>query len=676
MPNHLAGETSPYLLQHSHNPVDWYPWGPEALARARAEDKPIFLSIGYAACHWCHVMAHESFEDAEIAARLNEWFVCIKVDREERPDLDGIYMQAVVSLTGRGGWPLTVFLTPAGVPFYGGTYFPPTPRYGMPAFGQVLHSVHAAWHEQRNAILEGGRDLLTRLQPETFGGTAALSRTTLAAAAEGLWKQYDRRYAGWGPAPKFPQPMVVEMLLRYHRLAGESLPREMALGTLHALAAGGIHDHLGGGFHRYATDAAWRVPHFEKMLYDNAQLARVFLHAWQTTGDAGLRRVAEKTLDYVLRELTDPAGGFYSSQDADSEGVEGEYYVWTEPEIEAALEPPAAELFKAAYGVTAAGNFEGRNILYAAKTLPALAQSFGLTEAEAAARLAPARESLLAVRRRRVAPDRDDKVVTAWNGLMLGALAEAGASLQRADYLAAARANADFLLGALRTPEGRLYRTWRRGTAKLNGYLDDYAHLAEGLLALYEATFEPRYFSAARELMDFALAHFADPAGGFFDTGDDHEPLVVRPRDSQDNALPSGNAMAAQVLLRLASFTGEGRYAAAAEKAVGHIQPALAQHPTGFAHWLCALAYRLAQPLEVALVGDPDSAELQALLRTATEGYRPFQVLAFKTPGAASPIPLLADREPVAGRATAYVCSHFACQMPVTDPDALRQQLV
>jgi uncharacterized protein YyaL (SSP411 family) len=675
MSNHLARETSPYLLQHSTNPVDWYPWGPEALARARAEDKPIFLSIGYAACHWCHVMAHESFEDAEIAARLNEWFVSIKVDREERPDLDGIYMQAAVSLTGRGGWPLSVFLTPEGVPFYGGTYFPPVPRYGMPAFGQVLQSVHAAWLDQREAILEGGHELLARLVPPAFGGTAALSRTTLAAAAESLWKQYDRRHAGWGPAPKFPQPMAIELLLRYHRLTGEALPREMALSTLHALAAGGIHDHLGGGFHRYATDAAWRVPHFEKMLYDNAQLARVYLHAWQSSGEAQLRRLAEETVDYVLRELTDPAGGFYASQDADSEGVEGQSYVWTGAEIDAALGPPAAAVFKAAYGITAAGNFEGRNILFAAQTPAALALAFNLPEAEVNARLASARQALLALRSRRAAPGLDDKVVTAWNGLMLGALAEAAARLERPDYLAAARANADFLLAALRSPEGRLFRTWRQGQARLNGYLDDYSHLADGLLALYEATFEPRYFAAARDLMDFALAHFADPAGGFFDTGDDHEPLVVRPKDSQDNALPSGNAMAAQVLLRLAAFTGEGRYGDVAEKALRQMQPVLAQHPAGFAQWLCALAYHLAQPVEVALVGDPNSADMRALLHAATEGFRPFQVLALRSPEAPSPIPLLSGREPVQGRPTAYVCLHFACQMPATDPQTLRQQL-
>ena len=674
MPNRLAYETSPYLLQHSDNPVDWHPWGPEALAKARVEDKPIFLSIGYAACHWCHVMAHESFENPATAALMNEWFVNIKVDREERPDLDAIYMEAVVGLTGRGGWPLSVFLTPEGLPFYGGTYFPPVARYGMPDFPQVLQSVHTAWAGQRPAIVESGRELLLHLQPSRFSGENALSRTTLAAAAGSLWKQYDRRYAGWGAAPKFPQPMTMEFLLRYHALTGDTLPREMALGTLHALARGGLYDQLGGGFHRYATDAAWRIPHFEKMLYDNAQLARVYLHAWQVSSSADLRRVAEETLDYILRELADPGGGFYASQDADAEGKEGKFFVWTEQEIEAALGAEAA-LFKAAYGVTSAGNFEGQNILYAAASPVVLAQSFSAPEDEVRARLALARQTLLARRAERPRPNLDDKVLTAWNGLTLAALAEAAVLLEREDYLKAAQANAEFLLAALRTPDGRLCRTWRRGAAKLNGYLEDYTHTAEGLLALYEATFEPRYFAAARELMDFALAHFTDPQGGFFDTSDDHEPLVVRPKDAQDNALPSGNAMAVTVLLKLAALTGEARYADAAEKALRQIQPVLGQQPAAFAQWLCALSFTLGHPAETALVGDPASVETRALLQVVYGAYRPFKVLALKRAGEASPVPLLEGREQIAGQATAYVCAHFTCLQPTADPEVLQKQL-
>jgi uncharacterized protein len=674
MPNHLAHEISPYLLQHSHNPVDWYPWGAEALAKAKAEDKPIFLSIGYAACHWCHVMAHESFEDEATAARLNTGFINIKVDREERPDLDAIYMEAVVALTGSGGWPLSCFLTPEGVPFYGGTYFPPAPRYTMPSFPQVLNMVRDAWVNQRASIADAGQGLLERLKPGQFSGEAGLSRTTLAAAAENLWKQYDRRNSGWGQAPKFPQPMSIEFLLRYHVLTHDALPREMALSTLRALAHGGIYDQLGGGFHRYATDAAWRVPHFEKMLYDNAQLARAYLHAWQISGEAEFRQVTEEVLDYTLREMTEPAGGFFASQDADSEGEEGKFFVWTETDIDEALGPDAP-LFKAAYGVTAAGNFEGQNILYAAQAPKALAQQFNLTEAAVVAQLAKGRASLMARRARRVRPGLDDKVLTAWNGLMLTSLAEAAVVLGRADYLRAARANADFLLATLRGPEGRLCRSWRQGQAKLNGYLEDYTHLAEGLLALYEATFEARYFVAARELMDFVFAHFTDPRGGFFDTSDDHEPLIVRPKDTQDNAVPSGNATALVVLLKLAALTGEARYAEITEKALRQIQPALGQHPAAFAQWLSALCFALSGPVEIALAGAPEAEATQALLNVVHRAYRPFKVLALAPPGDQSPVPLLEARGLVDGRPAAYVCSHFVCQRPVTDPEALQQLL-
>ncbi len=674
MPNHLVHENSPYLLQHSDNPVDWYPWGAEALAKAKAEDKPIFISIGYAACHWCHVMAHESFEDEATAGMLNDWFINIKVDREERPDLDAIYMEAAVTLTGRGGWPLTCFLTPEGVPFYAGTYFPRQPRYGMPSFSQVLAGVHDAWVNQRADIVSAGQELLERLRPGQFAGEAALSRTTLASAAQNLWKQFDRRNAGWGQAPKFPQPMTIEFLLRYHALTGEALPREMALSTLRALAHGGIYDHLGGGFHRYATDAVWRVPHFEKMLYDNAQLALAYLHGWQISGEAELRQVAEEVLDYALRELADPVGGFYSSQDADSEGEEGKYFVWSETEVDEVLGSESA-LFKAAYGVTTEGNFEGRNILFTAMPPKALAAQFGLTESTVGASLQAARAKLAARRAGRVRPARDDKVLTAWNGLMLASLAEAAVALERADYLDAARANADFLLEKLRAPDGRLYRSWRRGQAKLNGYLDDYTHLAEGLLALYEATFEARYFEAARGLIDYALAHFADIGGGFFDTSDDHEPLIVRPKDAQDNALPSGNAAAMVALLRLAAFTGEARYSEAAHKALRLLQPALGQHPAAFAKWLSALCLALGEPVEIALVGEPEAEATRELLRVIYGAYRPFKVLALARPGDPSPVPLLEARTLVNGHPAAYVCRQFVCQQPVTDAEALRKQL-
>ncbi|MCS6910671.1 MAG: thioredoxin domain-containing protein [Anaerolineales bacterium] len=668
MPNRLANETSPYLLQHKDNPVDWYPWGEEALAKAKAEDKPIFLSIGYAACHWCHVMEHESFEDPATAKLMNELFVNVKVDREERPDLDSIYMNAVVALTGQGGWPMSVFLTPEGEPFFGGTYFPPQPRHGMPAFSQVLLGVHDAWMKRRESVISNAKELARHLRStlavEAVGAELP-TREDLATAVRVLWSQFDWQYHGWGRAPKFPQPMVIEFLLRYHTLTGEVTPLEMATKSLRAMARGGIYDQLGGGFHRYSVDAYWLVPHFEKMLYDNAQLARVYLHAWQLTRDPEFRRIAEETLDYVQREMTDLAGGFYSTTDADSEGEEGKFFIWAEAEIDAAL-GPEAEFFKNFYGVTKAGNFDGRNILFVAKE----------PTDEALTQLAPLRRRLFELRSQRVPPALDDKVLAGWNGLMLAAFAEAAVALNRSDYRETARRNADFLLGTLRAENGRMRRSWRRGEAKLNGYLEDHTHVAEGLLALYEATFDARYFTAARELMETALIHFADAqGGGFFDTSDDHEQLVLRPKDLQDNATPSGNAMAATVLLKLALYTGEARYVETAAQAIRVVGPMLVRYPTGFGQWLCALAFALGEAREVALVGDPNEPDTRALLDVVFGAYRPFKVVALKRPGESSPVPLLDGREQLNGKATAAVCVNFVCRLPVTEPEALRAQL-
>ena len=693
MPNRLAHETSPYLLQHKDNPVDWYPWGAEAIAKAKAEDKPIFLSIGYSACHWCHVMEEESFEDSATAKVMNDLFVNIKVDREERPDLDSIYMNAVVALTGHGGWPMSIFLTSEGVPFYGGTYFPPTPRGGMPAFTQVLLGVHAVWKNRREQVLDGGREIVNHLRqadgPGASGGEA-FSKETLAAAVKGLWSQFDWTHSGWGRAPKFPQSMAIEFLLRYHVLTGEVMPLEMATKTLRAMARGGMYDQLGGGFHRYSTDHVWLVPHFEKMLYDNAQLARVYLHAWQVTRDAEFRRLTEEILDYVLREMTDTRGGFYSTQDADSEGEEGKFFVWSAREIDEALGADSA-LFKARYGVTPGGNFEGHNIFFVAEDADALEDKLQLQTQTATAALDVARQKLFALREKRIKPGLDDKVLTGWNGLMLAAFAEAARVLGRADYLKAAIANAEFLLNTMQTSTGRLLRSWRRVSsspsrrggqggegevvAKLNAYLEDYTHISEGLLALYEATFDARYFTAARELMDVAIQHFSDPQGGFFDTSDDHETLVTRPKDTQDNATPSGNAMAATVLLKLGALTGEYRFTEIAEHALRTVEPLLSRYPTGFAQWLNALTFRLAQPKEVALIGDPGRDDTRALLDVVFNEFRPFKVVALKHPGAESPISLLAGREQRDGKATASVCFHFACRLPVTEPEALRKHL-
>jgi uncharacterized protein len=677
MANRLANETSPYLLQHADNPVDWYPWGEEALQKAFREDKPILLSIGYAACHWCHVMAHESFEDPETAAFMNEHFINIKVDREERPDLDSIYMNAVVALTGQGGWPMTVALTASGEPFFGGTYFPPSPRFGMPSFKQVLASLVRAWQEQRQEIADSAAKVAGHLQRPINLAKAAesLDESLFQQAETSLERSFDPATGGFGRAPKFPQAMAVEFLLRRYLATGNRQARHMAEFTLEHMAYGGIYDQLGGGFARYSTDNDWLVPHFEKMLYDNGLLARVYLHAWQITGRPLYRRIVEETLDWILAEMAHEAGGFYSSLDADSEGEEGRFYVWQAAEIQDLLGEDA-ELFAAYYGVTPGGNWEGKNILHVSRSIEEAAQQSGVDPAEAQAKLSLARQKLYAVRAQRVWPSLDDKVLVAWNGLVLSALAEAGTALSRPDYTAAAIANAEFIFQHLRTPEGRLLRTWKAGSkARFNAYLEDYTYLADGLLALYQDTFDSRWFSWAHELADMIHAYFTDEKdGGFFDTSDDHEALIHRPKDLQDNAAPSGNAMAANVLLRLALFTGQSHHWEVAERAVASIYGAMAQYPTGFAHWLCAADLIVSRPREVAVVGNPTAPDTLALVGAVRREYRPNIVLAVGRDD--QTVPLLAGRSQLEGRATAYVCRNFACQMPTTDVQELERQLV
>lgn len=677
MPNRLAQESSPYLQQHGSNPVDWFPWGAEALARALAEDKPIFLSIGYAACHWCHVMEHESFEDADTAEILNRNFVCIKVDREERSDLDSIYMQAVVAMTGHGGWPMSVWLNPQREPFYGGTYFPPERRHGMPGFKELLRNLAEAWQQRRGELQENARAMLEHLRsPAAAGGAAGAlpDAGLLPQALQAVLQSFDWSNGGWGAAPKFPQPMTIEFLLRQHARSADPLALEMAERTLQAMAAGGMYDQLGGGFHRYAVDDHWLVPHFEKMLYDNAQLARVYLHAFQVTGKPLYKRIVEETCDYLLREMTEPGGGFYSAQDADSEGEEGRFFVWSVAEVQKILQVDAP-LFMEAFDVTAGGNFEGHSILHVQVPLALLAEKYKLTEAEVESRLARARMQLWAVRERRIKPLRDEKVLTAWNGLALAALAEAARVLERADYLLAAQRNAEFVLGTLHTANGRLLRTWRAGSpAKLNAYLEDYANYADGLLELYQATFEERWFVAARQLADAMLEHFADDSGGFFDTSADHEQLITRPKDLQDNAVPGGNGMAAGVLLRLAAYTADARYSSAAEQVLARVQASAARYPTAFAQTLQALDFYASAPAEVALVGPLQDSGMAELLAELREPYRPHQVLALLQPLAGSAIPLLHGRVQLGGQATAYVCRNFACQLPVTTRAALHRQ--
>lgn len=677
MPNRLAQESSPYLQQHGSNPVDWFPWGAEALARALAEDKPIFLSIGYAACHWCHVMEHESFEDAATAEILNRNFVCIKVDREERSDLDSIYMQAVVAMTGHGGWPMSVWLNPQREPFYGGTYFPPERRHGMPGFKELLRNLAEAWQQRRGELQENARAMLEHLRsPAAAGGAAGAlpDAGLLPQALQAVLQSFDWSNGGWGAAPKFPQPMTIEFLLRQHACSADPLALEMAERTLQAMAAGGMYDQLGGGFHRYAVDDHWLVPHFEKMLYDNAQLARVYLHAFQVTGKPLYKRIVEETCDYLLREMTEPGGGFYSAQDADSEGEEGRFFVWSVAEVQNILQVDAP-LFMEAFDVTAGGNFEGHSILHVQVPLALLAEKYKLAEDEVESRLARARMQLWAVREQRIKPLRDEKVLTAWNGLALAALAEAARVLGRADYLLAAQRNAEFVLGTLHTANGRLLRTWRAGSpAKLNAYLEDYANYADGLIELYQATFEERWFVAARQLADAMLEHFADDSGGFFDTSADHEQLITRPKDLQDNAVPGGNGMAAGVLLRLAAYTADARYSSAAEQVLARVQASAARYPTAFAQTLQALDFYASAPAEVALVGPLQDSGMAELLAELREPYRPHQVLALLQPLAGSAIPLLHGRVQLGGQATAYVCRNFACQLPVTTRAALHRQ--
>jgi hypothetical protein len=685
--NRLASETSPYLLQHAHNPVDWSPWGPDALARAKLLDRPIFLSIGYAACHWCHVMERESFEDEATAAFLNERFVPIKVDREERPDLDQVYMAAVQAMTGAGGWPTSVFLTPEGRPFYGGTYFPDTPRHGMPAFRQVLEGVDRAWREQRGEVEQAGLRLVSglvdgaRLPDSPAAPTPGLLETAAALIEE----QFDAHNGGWGRAPKFPQPMTIEFLLRRAAATGNPRPLAIARRSLDAMADGGIHDQLGGGFHRYSTDERWLVPHFEQMLYDNGQLARVYLHAWALTGDDRYRSVAEGTLDYLVRELRRDDGAFAASQDADTNAEEGATFVWTADEIRGAVgDPGRARLVGEAFGVTEAGNWEGRTILSRVRSDAELADRVALPVAETQRQLAEATAELLEQRRRRPQPARDDKALAAWNGLAIAAFADAArllgtrddaASRERAaSYARVASGAAEAVLAGLHV-DGRLKRSWKDGRATGDGVLEDYADLANGLLALYEATFDERWFTTARTVADAILAHFVDPAGGFFDTADDHERLVTRPKDVQDNALPSGGSMAALVLLRLHALTGDGRYRSAAETAIGQVAPFTTRYPTAFANWLTAIDFAVAPVAEVAIVGDPDDDATRQLLAAIEAGDAPHRVVAVSADPARSTIPLLADRVMLGGRPTAYVCRDFACQLPVTDPDALRDQL-
>jgi uncharacterized protein YyaL (SSP411 family) len=670
MPNRLAQENSPYLLQHKDNPVDWYPWGDEALNKAKQENKPIFLSIGYAACHWCHVMERESFEDPQTAVMMNEHFINIKVDREERPDLDHIYMDAVVSLTGQGGWPMSVFLTPSGKPFYGGTYFPPARRYGMPSFMEVLSQISQVWQQKPEELEESGEKLLQHIQRRgsmpTPDDTAQLDPTILDQAAQKIAESYDWKHGGWGRAPKFPQPMTILFLLR-RASRGNHMALEIATHALDAMASGGMYDLIGGGFARYSVDDDWLVPHFEKMLYDNAQLARAYLHAYLLTGKPLYRQVCEETLDFNLREMTHPHGGFFSSIDADSEGEEGLFYTWTYEELRSLLDEEEFLAMSQTYSISQQGNFEGRIVLqHEGKP----AERPGLSPP-----LLSAHQKLFEARSSRVRPATDDKVLTAWNAWMNLASSEAARYLNRPDYLEAARKNLQFLFSNL-YQDSHLLRSWREGKALHQAYLEDYASLALACFSLYQSDPNPDWYQHAAELSGQTLERFYDQEAGFYDTASDHQELILRPQESQDNATPSGSSLAVQALLQLAAYTGDGSHYVLAAGILGPLEQVFATYPTAFGNWLCALDFAHAEIKEIAILGAADDPAARRLIETVWSSFRPDFILAASSfPVPENAPPLLENRVLIEGRPTAYVCQHFSCQQPTTDAEELAQQL-
>jgi uncharacterized protein YyaL (SSP411 family) len=677
--NRLSRETSPYLLQHAHNPVDWYPWGEEAFAKAKSENKPILLSIGYSACHWCHVMEHESFENEKIAALMNELFVSIKVDREERPDLDEIYMNAVQMLTGRGGWPMTLFLTPDRKPFYGGTYFPPEDRQGMPGFSRILHGVSQAFRERPEDVEKSVAQILTALQrmSESQETTKNFSPTIIADGADKIARAYDADNGGLGQAPKFPNAGVYELFLRHYSRSENEKFLEMVVHTLTKMAQGGIYDHLGGGFHRYSVDAKWLVPHFEKMLYDNAQLVRIYAHAHTITREPLFKSVVNETVDYLLREMLHPEGGFYATQDADSEGEEGKFFVWTEGEVNRLLSEEDAGIFCRMFDVGEPGNFEDKSILHPILTVDQASKLFRKDPSEIAALVARAKQELFAERETRIKPFRDEKIITAWNGLMLSGLAEAIKLSGNPAWIEAAQRTVEFIFSKM-FRDGFLLHTYKDGQAKLLGYLDDYAFLAVGLLDLYEALLDKSYLERASQLTEIMLREFWDERdGGFYFTGKSHEQLISRAKPIFDASIPSGNAMATQTLLRLYHFGGNDLYRASAEKVLRSYCDAMESQPFGFAHMLCALDLYLEGAKEIVIVGNPADADVKALIAEVNSLYLPNKVLQLATPGTAlaNISPLLQGKTQIDGKATVYVCQNFTCSAPVTSASELRALL-
>jgi uncharacterized protein YyaL (SSP411 family) len=670
MSNRLAGETSPYLLQHAGNPVDWYPWGEEALNRARTEDKPILLSIGYSACHWCHVMAHESFENVKIADFMNKNFVNIKVDREERPDLDNIYMQAVQAITGSGGWPLTVFLTPSREPFFGGTYFPPEDRHGLPGFTRVLSTIAETYKNRRGDIEEAAGQVMAVLTSQTGAADSKepLEKGILKQAYLALEKGFDWENGGFGRAPKFPQPLTLDFLLRYSHQNKNTNALKMVEITLEKMAKGGIYDQLGGGFHRYATDSQWLVPHFEKMLYDNALLSRVYLYTYLVTGNELFRSVTEGTLDYVLKELADPEGGFYSAQDADSEGIEGKYYLWMPEEITEVVGENNGQAVIDYFGVTSGGNFEGQNILYIA----------GQPEPQESSIIDQAKASLLDRREKRVKPGCDTKILASWNGLMLSSLAEAACILERRDYLAAAVANGSFLLNSMAV-NGRLKHTYKDGKSKIDGYLDDYAMVIQGLMSLHQATLGGEWLRQAIRLVHIMLEQFWDESTGIlYDTGEEHGDLIIRPQSKFDGAMPSGVSAATMVLLKLGRLTNSAQLEQIAVKTLQTVREPLSKYPLGFSNWLCTLDFYLSESREVAIIGPSSSPATLELLHTLCNTWPPNMVIAAydpTDPDRLVELTIFENRRMINNQPAVYLCHRHSCQLPVTDPVALEKQL-
>jgi len=677
--NRLIHETSPYLLQHAHNPVDWYPWGDEAFQKAQSENKPVLLSIGYSACHWCHVMEHESFENEKIAALMNDLFVSIKVDREERPDLDEIYMNAVQMLTGRGGWPMTIFLTPEGKPFYGGTYFPPEDRQGMPGFPRVLTGVAQAYREKPQDVEKSVEQILSALKrmSESHDSKAAFSPDAIAESAEQISRAYDSDHGGLGHAPKFPHAGVYELFLRHYHQSKNLRFLEMVTHTLTKMAQGGIYDHLGGGFHRYSVDERWLVPHFEKMLYDNAQLLRIYAQLYCITGNELFKNVTEETADYLLREMLHSEGGFYSTQDADSEGEEGKFFIWSPQEINAILGEEAGEIFARIYDVSDFGNFEGKNILHPILSLEQASKLFRKDVREIAALVADSKEKLFHEREKRIKPFRDEKIITSWNGLVLSGLAEAINISPKRAYVESANRTVQFIFSKM-FRDGHLLHTYKDGKAKLLGYLDDYAFLAVGLLDLYETTFDRTHFECAIELADAMLSEFWDEKdGAFFYTGKSHEQLISRAKPVFDASIPSGNSIATHLLLRLYHLTGREDYLKRAEAVLRTYYDVMMSQPFGFAHMLCALDLYSRKPKEIVVIGTRDDTNVAELVNRIHSVYLPNKSLQLAGPDQSLEkiSPLLQGKTQLDGKPTVYVCHNFTCSAPATNWEELKPLL-